>query len=201
MARSRIARFSRKIGFRRKNHVPKIIRIATPHAFVQPLIVNWPVMKPFLLALLLVGAPFLQAADAPSVTLYVQLIRGSDLDSPPAPQARLIGPRLDHRLHDVFKWKNYWEIKRQTVTLKNGAKVRARMSPQREVEIAWPGPRDMTVCIYTDGKLTRKQVQSIDTTFFIAGGDKEVGQPWFIIVRRDNPDAGQDSGAKLAGMP
>jgi len=158
-------------------------------------------MKPLLFALLLIGAPLAQGADAPGVTFYVQLIRGSDVDAPPAPQARLIGPKLDRRLHDVFKWKNYWEVKREVVTLKTGAKVRKRMTANREIEIAWPSSRDMTVSIYTDGKMTRKREQSIDTTFYIAGGDSDATQSWFIVVRRDNPEATQDPATKLAVTP
>jgi hypothetical protein len=157
-------------------------------------------MKRFIFALLLIGAPLARGADVPAVTFYVQLIRGSDVDSPPTPQARLIGAKLDRRLHDVFKWKNYWEVKREIVTLKTGDKARKRMSKEREVEIALPGSRDMMVSIYADGKLTRKRQQSIDTVFYIAGGD-DAAQPWFIVVRRDNPDASPDSGAKLAAMP
>ena len=148
-------------------------------------------MKRLLLVLLLIGAPLAKGADKSAATFYVQLVRGSDQDAPPAPQARLIGPKLGHRLHDVFKWKNYWEIKRETVTLKTGDKIRRRMSQQREVEIAWPSSREMTVSLYTDGKLTRKRQQSIDTAFYIAGGDKDVSECWFIIVRRDNPDAAE----------
>jgi hypothetical protein len=158
-------------------------------------------MKRFLLALLLIGAPLAQGAEVPTVTFYVQLIHGSDVDSPPAPQARLIGPKLDRRLHDVFKWKYYWEIKHEIVTLKTGATVRKRMTAHREIEIAWPGPRDMTVSIYTDGKLTRKREQSIDTAFYIAGGDSDAAQCWFIVVRRDNPDATQGLSSKLAATP
>jgi len=159
-------------------------------------------MRQTILALLLIGATLAQGADVPGVTFYVQLIRGSDADSPPpAAQARLIGPKLDRRLHDVFKWKYYWEVKRETVTLKSGAKVRKRVTPQREIEIAWPAPKDMTVCIYTDGKLTRKRQQSIETAFYIAGGDSDATQSWFIVVRRDNPDNSQDSATKLAAMP
>ena len=75
------------------------------------------------------------------------------------------------------------------------------MSPQREVEIAWAGPRDMTISLYTDGKLTRKREQAIDTTFYIAGGDRDAADSWFIIVRRDNPDDGQSLSPKLAAMP
>jgi hypothetical protein len=149
----------------------------------------------------LIGAPLAQGADASGVTFYVQLIRGSDVDAPPAPQARLIGPKLDHRLHDVFKWKNYWEIKREVITLKTGAKIRKRMTANREIEIAWPSSRDMTVSIYTDGKMTRKREQSVDTAFYIAGGDSDATQSWFIVVRRDNPEATQDPATKLAATP
>ena len=60
-------------------------------------------MKPLLIALLLAGAPRTQAADVSSATFYIQLIRGSDVDSPPEPQARLIGDKLDRRLHDTFQ--------------------------------------------------------------------------------------------------
>jgi hypothetical protein len=161
-------------------------------------------MKPSLialLALLVLGAPMVRATDAPAVTFYVQLIRGSDEVAPPAPQAHLVGPKLDRRLHDVFRWKNYWEIKRETVTLNSGAKVRKRLAAQREVEIAWLGPKDMTVSIFTDGKLTRKRQQSIDTAFCIAGGDSDATQSWFIVVRRDNPDASDGISSKLAAMP
>jgi hypothetical protein len=154
-------------------------------------------MKSVLLVLLLIGAPLAQSAESPAATFYIQLIRGSDLDAPPEPQAKLIGAKLGRRLHDVFKWKNYWEIKRETVTLKTGAKVRKRMSPQREVEIAWPDSQNMMISLYTDGKLTRKRQQSIDTAFYIAGGDRDASDCWFIIVRRDNPD-GADAGQGLS---
>ena len=140
-------------------------------------------------------------ADVPAVTFYVQLVRGSDVDAPQAPKARSIGPKLDRRLHDIFKWKNYWEIKREIVTLNAGTKIRKQMTAQRQVEISWPGSRDMVVSIYANGKLTRKRTQSVDAAFYIAGGDNDISQPWFIIVRRDNPDADQVLGAKLAAMP
>lgn len=146
------------------------------------------------------GATLARGADVPAVTFYVQLVRGSDVDSPPTPDARLIGAKLDHRLHDVFKWKNYWEVKREIVTVKTGDKVRKRMSKEREVEIALSGSRDMMVSIYAQGKLTRKRQQSIDTVFYIAGG-ADAAEPWFIVVRRDNPDASSDSGTKLAAIP
>lgn len=130
-----------------------------------------------------------RGADVSSATYYIQLVRGSDLESTPTPHAKLIGPKLDRRLHDCFKWKNYWEINRQTVTLKTGAKVRQRISPQREVEISWPTPGNVVISLYNKGKLTRKREQPVDTGFYIAGGDTDADECWFVIVRRDNPDS------------
>jgi hypothetical protein len=90
----------------------------------------------------------------------------------------------------VFKWKNYWEISRCSVVIEPGGKSRQRMSSRREVEISLAPAQQMTISIYTDGKLTRRRTQPLDTPLCIAGGDKEEDQAWFIVVRRDNPPSG-----------
>lgn len=158
-------------------------------------------MKVFLTALFFVAAPLARAADLSSVTFYVQLVQGSDQDAPPTAQARAIGAKLDQRLHNVFRWKNYWELKRENVTLAAGAKSRKAMSRHLAVEVAWPTSDTLMVSIFRDGKLVRRRHEPIDTAFSIAGGSSNPGEPWFIIVRRDNPDQNQEAGAKLAAMP
>jgi hypothetical protein len=141
--------------------------------------------------LILLALPLLVAgADQSGVTFYLQLIRGSDDDKPPATEARLAGPEVSSRLQ-MFKWKNYWEMARRTVVLEAGGKTRQRMSAEREVEITLSDTREMTVCIYADGKLSRRRKQSLDTPFYIAGGDKDATQPWFIVVRRGKPPGTQ----------
>jgi hypothetical protein len=150
-------------------------------------------MKRMTLVLLwLLGSAGLSATGTQdqALTFYVQLIRGTDAETPPAPAARLVGPALDQRLR-VFKWRNYWEIGRRTVVLKPGGKNRQRLTPQREVEIALASPQNMTVSIYNEGKLSRRRKQAADTAFFIAGGDHDSTQSWFIVVRRDNPEMTQ----------
>jgi hypothetical protein len=145
-------------------------------------------MKPIFCAVvaLLAGARLAVAAPAADVTFYVQLVRGTDADTPPAAGATLVGDALSHRLQ-MFRWKNYWEIKRQTVQVSTGAKIRRHLTRKRDVEIALTTPTDMTVSIYLDGKLTRKRAQPVNTAFYIAGGDNEEAQSWFIVVRRDKP--------------
>jgi hypothetical protein len=151
----------------------------------------------FAVVALLAVAQTASSAQAEGITFYLQLVQGTDADTPPAAGATLIGDALSHRLQ-MFRWKNYWEIKRQTVELKTGAKTRQHLTPKREVEIALPSPTDMTVCIYLDGKLTRKRIQPVDTAFYIAGGDNAESQSWFIVVRRDKP---QNAAATAARSP
>ena len=119
---------------------------------------------------LLAGASLAKAASSDGVTLYLQLIQGTDAETPPAAGATLVGDSLGRRLQ-MFRWKNYWEVKRQTVQLTAGSKIRRQMTSQRDVEIAWTAPGNLTVSIYLDGKLTRKRAQPVDTAFYIAGGD------------------------------
>lgn len=149
-------------------------------------------MKRCLLALAIVlAAPLLgAAAQVEGATFYLQLIRGTDSDSPPTPDARPAGQALRRRL-EMFRWKNYWEIKREIVFVQTGGKTRRRMSAKREVEIALPNAHEMTVCLYANGKLARRRTQPMEAAFYIAGGDTDTNasQSWFIVVRRDKPAA------------
>ncbi len=118
----------------------------------------WSIMKPVVYAavVLFASAHLAVSAPAETVTFYVQLVQGTDGDTPPAAGATLVGDALGHRLQ-MFRWKNYWEVKRQQVELTTGARIRQHLTRHRDVEIALANPNEMTVCIYTDGTLTRKE--------------------------------------------
>jgi hypothetical protein len=140
-----------------------------------------------LLAFLLLGPGCRPATDDPGLTFYLQLIRGSDQNTPPTPDAKPIGPKLAERLYSVFKWKNYWELKRDSVVVRQGQRIRKRMSPEREVEIELLDSQKMCVRNYVNGRLTRSRYQPAADAFYVAGGDKGEDQSWFIVVRRERP--------------
>jgi hypothetical protein len=145
---------------------------------------------------LLAAAQMAAAASTDGLTFYVQLVQGSDADTPPAAGATLVGNTLGRRLR-MFKWKNYWEVKRQTVQVQVGGKARRHITPKRDVEIALPTANDMTVCIYVNGELSRERKQHISSAFYIAGGQNEDAKSWFIVVRRDKPENAPSMQAKL----
>lgn len=139
------------------------------------------------MVVLLTVAQMEAAVSAESVKFYVQLVQGTYGDTPPVAGATLVGNTLGNRLR-MFKWKNYWEVKRQTVQVQIGGKARQHLTPKRDVEISLPAADQMTVCIYVEGKLTRKRKQHVSSAFYIAGGQNEDTKSWFIVVRRDKPE-------------
>ncbi len=142
----------------------------------------WPLM----LGLLLARGTARGAEDA-ALTCYLQFVCASDQETPPAPDAKAIGPELRQRLSAVFKWKHYWELKRQSVHLQPGDKARVVLNPEREAELAWVSTGTMAVRLYYRGRLSRKSEVPVAKCFSVAGGDASDGRSWFVIIRRDRP--------------
>src|SRR5216117_1010261 len=71
----------------------------------------------WLLFLALASITTVRAGHAQKVTFYVQLIRGSDSDKPDDLACKPVGAKLGKILRGVFRWKNYCEVKRETVML------------------------------------------------------------------------------------
>lgn len=139
-----------------------------------------------MLCLLLARGAARGAEDA-ALTFYLQFICASDQERPPAPNAKAIGPELRKRLNSVFKWKHYWELKRQCVHLKPGDKARLTLNPKREAELAWVSPETLALRLYYQGRLSRSSELPVAKCFSVAGGDASDGQSWFVVIRRDKP--------------
>src|ERR1051325_3494757 len=89
----------------------------------------------WLLFLALAGITTVRAGDTQQVTFYVQLIRGSDSDKPEDPACKPVGAKLGKILRGVFRWKDYCEVKRKTVTLSKDKVARLHLTAERELEI------------------------------------------------------------------
>ena len=127
------------------------------------------------------------AEDAQKVTFHIQLIRGADSDKPDDPSWKVIGPKLNKNLRTVFRWTNYWEVKRESATLAKGKVAKLRLTPERTVEIRLLAPPNTQIRLFHNGGLTRCSHQPIRQHMTILGGDSKSGDPWFVVVRRDKP--------------
>ena len=141
----------------------------------------------WLLFLSVAGLVTVHAADAQKITFYIQLVRGSDSDKPDDPAWKPAGAKLDKNLRGVFRWKNYWEVKREVVALSKDKVARLHLTREREVEIRLLEPPNTQIRLYHKGKMTRCSHQPINEHMCILGGDSTSGDPWFVVVRRDKP--------------
>ena len=145
----------------------------------------------WLLFLALASITTVRAADAQKVTFYVQLIRGSDSDKPDDSACKPVGAKLGKSLRGVFRWKNYCEVKRETVTLSKDKVARLLLTREREVELKLLDPPNTQIRLYHKGQLTRCSHQPINDHMCVLGGDSTSGDPWFVVVRRDKPLEGE----------
>ncbi len=144
---------------------------------------QWPCL--FALAILVSNLAVHAAEGAP--TYYVQLVRGNNEDKPPAPGARLIGPKLSKSLHSVFRWKSYWEVSRQKVAVTAGEKTKVVLSKERTVEIDLSQPRKRKVTAVSNDVPVCSTTQTVGEELTVIGADRDPTSAWFVVVRRDKP--------------
>ncbi len=127
------------------------------------------------------------AAKEPGATFYLQLVRGADSEAPPSDGSKPIGQKLRKRLQCVFKWKHYWEVKRDCILVPPGGTVTRRLAPDQTVELELLDPLKVAVRIYSRGQLVRRREQPAANAFCVTGARVGDDQSWFIVVRRDAP--------------
>lgn len=145
-------------------------------------------MKTFLLSVMALMGPLAASSGAgEATTFYAQLIRGTDRQMPEHVNWKPAGPKLSKQLSPKFRWNNYWEVSRHTISVQEGRIVRTRLNPEREIEIELRGAREYEVRLFVKGHLTCKSKQSMQSGMSITGGARENNESWFVVVRRDKP--------------
>ena len=146
-------------------------------------------MRRVLGILLALAAPVLTGPENSSVTLWVQLVHATRGDSVQFAGWKSIGPELNKRLSDVFRWSDYYEVSRKEVAIEPGKITKIRLLGERDVAITFKSPTEMEVRLYRDGRLVRTAQRSLKQRMTIMGGDSNQNQKeaWFVVVRRDKP--------------
>jgi hypothetical protein len=141
-------------------------------------------------------------ARAAGIELDIQLIWGTDekpdLNAPGAEgvpeggreegrigELKPVDPALSSSLKKIFKWQEYYLIKREVVAVAARQPVRVRLSEHCEVVVwALPGER-VEVKLFGRGKLVNRTVKSLEPgqIITIAGDDKNE-TAWFVVIQR-----------------
>lgn len=131
-------------------------------------------------------APTTRAGDGSAVVYQIEVVRGTSSDRPEEPGWKPVGPGVAERL-SPFRWKHYWEVQRQILTVTPAKPVRAVLVPDRAIELRLLTPDTSEIRLFRKGRLVRKSTQPSAARISIMGGDREEGQCWFVVVRNVTP--------------
>ncbi len=137
-------------------------------------------------ALLLTSASVLLGVASAPVEIRVQavLVWGTDEAKPAGKSLKEVDAKLRDRLANVFKWKNYFEVNRQTATLPSLAKVQTlKLSDECSVEVKLLPENTAEVKLMGKGKalVTRRHSLAKPDALVLAGDDKNK-TAWFVVL-------------------
>src|ERR1051325_12027028 len=78
----------------------------------------------------------IQKVTAAGETLFqVQLIWGTDGEKPKDKPLKEVDPKFQEKLKGIFKWKNYYEVNRQTLALPKDGSQKFKLSDKCEIQL------------------------------------------------------------------
>jgi len=141
----------------------------------------------YLLVWLVIAASFFGvagAAETPGeLKVQIRLIWGTNEAKPDDPKLKeLEGPCKGWM--QKFKWKNYWEVDRKTVSLPPGQSKKVPVSKLCEVELKHLDKQNFEVKLFGEKKLVDHRMRESlanGRPLIIAGDDKN-DSAWFVVI-------------------
>ena len=124
-------------------------------------------------------------AAAAERKMEARLIWGTNADKSPDASHKLLDGELSKKLREMpLKWKNFFEVNRQTFTINTTNYTKIVLSKKCTIEVKQKDGNNVTVKLYGEGK----QVNRVDKPLpkgevLTIGGDAKDNNAWFITVR------------------
>jgi hypothetical protein len=130
-------------------------------------------------------------AAAAERKMEARLIWGTNADKSPDATHKHLDGELAKKLREMpLKWKNFFEVNRQTFTINTTNYTKIVLSKKCTIEVKDKGGNNVTVKLYGEGK----QVNRVDKPLpkgevLTIGGDAKDNNAWFITVRPVNTES------------
>lgn len=135
--------------------------------------------------LLFAGLTQASADDKPEMKLEAILIWGTDGEKPEGKDLQDISEPLTSKFRKIFKWRNYYEVKRTPFALKKGEPPQTvKLSDKSSVIIGYNDKGAMEVELIGEGKSVTKtrQTMPLNDILVLAGDDKNA-TAWFVVIK------------------
>ncbi len=172
------------------------LRNTSPGTHPNALMISHPFPRFAQLAVLVLLGLFphhpLYAADPKDVKLVAQLVWATEHPKPKQ-EMKELDRKLSDKLRKMFKWKNYFEIDRQSFDVPPTGTRKIKMSSKCELELQQLDSATLEVKLYGEGKLVktiRQPVHPLQKGEYaaIGGDDKDsYGDAWFVVLSAPTP--------------
>lgn len=124
------------------------------------------------------------AADKEGTKIESILVWGTDMAESPNEKHKQLEPELARKLQ-LFKWKNYFQVKRATVTVPAKGSIKHKLSEKCEIQLKDIGNSNFEVDLWGEDKHVIKKSQKLTKGELLTiGGDvKKSDGAWFILIR------------------
>jgi hypothetical protein len=135
-----------------------------------------------ILALAGLAQPSSFASDPQKYTAV--LVWGTDGEKPTEKELKDVDEKLTEKFRKIFKWKNYYEVKRKDFELKAGEPKMVELSHKCEVRLHLTEKEGMEVELIGDKKSVYKGKQSMPLKdILILAGDDKNSTAWFVVLK------------------
>jgi len=132
---------------------------------------------------LFIASSFLVQSGSADLNLQAQLVWGTNKEKPDDPKLKEVDAIVAEKLRKVFKWRNYFEVKRQNVTVTPGTPKKVKMSDECEIEVQNLGNSSIEVKLFGKGKLAVRKTQKISPSeLLVLAGDDKDDTAWFVVL-------------------
>ena len=129
------------------------------------------------------SSSFLVQSGSANLNLQAQLVWGTNKEKPDDPKLKEVDPSVAEKLRKVFKWKNYFEVKRQPFSVAVGSPKRVKMSDDCDIQVQNLGNSSIEVKLYGKGKLAVRKTQKISPSeLLVLAGDDKDDTAWFVVL-------------------
>ena len=122
-------------------------------------------------------------AGGDDLNLQAKLIWGSNGSKPKNPNVKAVDRETADKLRGVFKWKDYYEVRRTNFTVAAGATTKVNMSRKCDVQVQNLGKFKVEVELFGEGKMLVQKRQTIKAgELLVLAGDDKNDTAWFVIL-------------------
>jgi hypothetical protein len=140
-------------------------------------------LRPAFVALTL--AVLTVAASAAERKMEARLVWGTNSEKSPDANHKKLDGDLAKKLGEMpLKWKNFFEVNRQTFSINGEKYTSVVMSKKCTIEVKDKGANNVTVKLYGEGKQANRVDKPLPKGEVLTiGGDAKDNNAWFVIVR------------------